>query len=586
MLWGPAVVRSSRSFLTIGGTFGILATTFATLHFGQLTLTLDLIVKLLISFAYTHGFTKIRAKFRRPKTHTETGSEDEKTAALATWESEEGNVARLSSVDDNTEHRLVQSSFTQSQQITTVVVGWREDEDLYRRCLQSLAADPRYGPVVAGIDGDTKEDEEMVNVFLDMFPTGVVIRLKEQLSKSLDRYMLSTNSSDIENEANNNLIMDHLSTFIYGHLEEAIFPQSIKDIQAVCIVQPHQSKKDILFTSLSFAAVISEKLNIPYIFSTDSDSIIVPDALTKIIDSLDSNPNTGGVSGHLRFSHPRPSFLTRMTASHYWFEQEIPKAQGAIFGATECQPGPCAGFRVSVLKSVLVPWFCQTVFGHRTVVNEDRHLTTRILWAGFAVHYAPGAIVHTDTPNTFDGWVKQQVRWSRGTMIETLWYPWMINQLSPWHVYSILKARIVPLLTFWYITSFALGFGGVIPKFNSMILLDTFCSIALQVIYLVQVSQDQATLSDVMWLVPSLVWYFLMSPGIVVWSLLTLLDDSWGNDPRAMNLGEGEKSEAGDAWIGSEVVMRVLKMKHVAFQSLWMAIVLSAAARASLVWSD
>ena len=200
-----------------------------------------------------------------------------------------------------------------------------------------------------------------------MFPNGIVIRLKEQLSKTLDQYMLSANLTDVEIEQNNAFIKDHISSFIRSRLTEAISAQSIKDIQAVCIVQPHQSKKDILFTALSFATLISEEHNIPYLFSTDSDSMIVPGALGKIINSLESDVNTGGVSGHLMFSHPRPTYLTRMTASHYWFEQEIPKAQGAIFGATECQPGPCAGFRVSVLKSVLVPWYCQRVFGHRTV---------------------------------------------------------------------------------------------------------------------------------------------------------------------------------------------------------------------------
>ncbi|PVH76865.1 glycosyltransferase family 2 protein [Cadophora sp. DSE1049] len=548
MLWGPALVRSSRSFLKIGGTLGILATSWTTLHFGQLTMTLDLIVKLLITFAYTHGFANIRSRLRKSKIYLETSKTNNQRAGFAKWQGKQLGVIEVTCLDDETDESLAQSSFTQNQQITTTVVGWREDEDLYRKCLEGLAADPRCGPIIAGIDGDTTEDEEMVNVFMDMFPSGIVIRLKEQLSKTLDRYMLSANLMDVELEENNAFIMDHVSSFIRGVIEEAVFPRSIKDIQALCIVQPHQSKKDILFTALSFAAVMSEELNIPYLFSTDSDSTII----------------SGGL------------------ASHYWFEQEISKAQGAIFGATECQPGPCAGFRVSVLKSVLVPWFCQRVWGHRTVVNEDRHLTTRIIWAGFAVHYAPGAIVHTDTPNTFEGWVKQQVRWSRGTMIETLWYPWMINQLSPWHIYSILKARAVPLLTFWYITSYALGFGHVIPKLNSMILIDLFCATSLQVIYLVHVSQGHAAPSDALWLMPSLIWYFVMSPCIVVWSLVTILDDSWGNLPRTMNFGDGEKSETSKAWTGSKAITGVVKMKHVAFQVLWLAIVLMAIVRASL----
>lgn len=200
-----------------------------------------------------------------------------------------------------------------------------------------------------------------------MFPYGTVIRLEELLSRTLEQYMLSASLTDVEDEQTCAFIMEHISSFIRGLLEEKIPSRSIKDVQALCIVQPHQSKKEILFTTLCFAGVVARELSIPYLFSTDSDSAIVPGALKKIITSLEGNDNVGGVSGHLRFRNPRPTYLTRMTASWYWFEQEIPKIQGAIFGATECQPGPCAGFRVSVLKLVLVPWYCQRTCGHKTV---------------------------------------------------------------------------------------------------------------------------------------------------------------------------------------------------------------------------
>lgn len=258
--------------------------------------------------------------------------------------------------------------------------------------------------------------------------------------------MLSTKLNDVEDEQTRSFIMDHMSSFIRGVLEGKLFPGSINDIQALCIVQPHKSKKDILYTTLSFASVIADQLGIPYLFSTDSDSSMVPGSLGKIFTSLEADANIGGVSGHLRFQNPRATYLTRMTSSHYWFEQEIPKAQGAFFGATECQPGPCAAFRVSVLKSVLVPWYCQRTCGHKTVcrdtfvivffilinlqvTNEDRHLTTRVLWAGFAVQYAPGAMVVTDAPDNFDAWVKQQVSRSRKIEAEfTLGY--MISLLT------------------------------------------------------------------------------------------------------------------------------------------------------------
>ncbi|KAH7321995.1 nucleotide-diphospho-sugar transferase [Rhexocercosporidium sp. MPI-PUGE-AT-0058] len=568
MLLGPTVVRASRSLLTVGGTAGIIATTLTTLRLGQLTLTLDLAIKLFITFAYSHGLTDIHSLFRKscnsPLHPREGPSILEQTDLVANHDEETPKTSEL----------------PHHERIVATVVGWREGADLYRTCLKGFATDEECGPVIAGIDGDTAEDEEMVEIFLNMFPHGTVIRLKEPLSRTLDQYMRSATLTDVEDERTCNFIMDHMTSCIRGILKEGMLHQSIKDIQALCIVQPHQSKKEILFTALSFASVVADELRIPYLFSTDSDSAIVPGALGKIITSLECDARIGGVSGHLRFRNPRPTYITRMTASHYWFEQEIPKAQGAIFGATECQPGPCAAFRVSVLKSVLVPWYCQRTFGHKTIINEDRHLTTRVLWAGFTVHYAPGAIVYTDAPETFDAWVKQQVRWSRGTMIETLWYPWMINRLSPWHIYNIMKSRMVPLITFWSMTSYALGFGTGVTELRNIVLVDIFCATSLQVTYLIHMSPDQPTPSDIIWLLPSIFFFFFMSPGIVVWSVLTIWDDSWGNVPRAIRWCNWEEKTPRSGLFALDGFQRVLRMRHVGFQILWMGILLIAAVRA------
>ncbi|KAH6699051.1 nucleotide-diphospho-sugar transferase [Leptodontidium sp. 2 PMI_412] len=538
------------------------------LHLGQLTLTLDLIIKLLFTFAYTHGFTNILSRSRKPN------------QSQPKHPGEQPIIFEHADGPASYEKRLPDTPLCQNQRIIATVVGWREDKDLYRKCLESFANDQSCGPLIAGIDGDTAEDEDMVKIFLSMFPYGTVIRLEELLSRTLEQYMLSASLTDVEDEQTCAFIMEHISSFIRGLLEEKIPSRSIKDVQALCIVQPHQSKKEILFTTLCFAGVVARELSIPYLFSTDSDSAIVPGALKKIITSLEGNDNIGGVSGHLRFRNPRPTYLTRMTASWYWFEQEIPKIQGAIFGATECQPGPCAGFRVSVLKLVLVPWYCQRTCGHKTNINEDRHLTTRVLWAGFTVHYAPGAIVYTDAPETFDAWVRQQVRWSRGTMIETLWYPWMFNRLYPWHIYSIIKARVAPLVTFWSLTHYALGSQNGMPAFRSIFLVDIFCATALQVTYLVHMSPDQPTHLDILWLLPSLFWFTFMSPGIVIWSLLTIWDDSWGNVPRAISRGNVEQHKAINSLFSSDVFQRLSKMRAVGFQILWMGIVLIAGFRA------
>lgn len=46
-----------------------------------------------------------------------------------------------------------------------MIVGWREDPDLWRRCLESYKAASGWAFMVVGIDGDGTDDEEMIDVF-------------------------------------------------------------------------------------------------------------------------------------------------------------------------------------------------------------------------------------------------------------------------------------------------------------------------------------------------------------------------------------------------------------------------------------
>ncbi|PBP23820.1 hyaluronan synthase [Diplocarpon rosae] len=582
--WARAAAKALRFSFTVAGTTAILATAWKSLQIGMFTLTMDVLVKLGITFAYAHGFTATDPRNWCWASASKSHHKSVEAPYLLDKDSssEDGSI----SSDDQS---CSMSEVEESPRITASVVGWREDAELYRNCLQCFAEDPVCGPVIAGVDGDTAVDEEMVDIFmnasqplrlgnsanpLQMFPGASVIRLTETLATTMEQYMLSAKLTNVEDAQTCEFIMEHLSSMIRCLIEGQTSFQAIRDARGICVVQPHNSKKDILFTTLVFARVISEELGLEYVFSTDSDSAIAPGGLEQVVSLFDKDTNTGGVSGHLRFIHSSHTYISRMAASHYWFEQEISKAQGSIFGATEVQPGPCAGFRISALNLILVPWYCQRIFGQKVVTVEDRHLTTRILWAGFAVHYAPGAIVYTDTPNTFNAWVKQQVRWSRVTMIETLWFPWMLTQLSPVHVYNIAKARAVPILAFCAITLYALGFWQGISV-SLTISADMFCALALQVVYLLNASVDKPTRSDLVWLVPTVLWFCLMTPGIVIWSLVTIFDDSWGNVPRGLGLSKENRQLS-----RSRFAEFLVEMRQTGFQLLWIGVLLAAALRA------
>jgi hyaluronan synthase len=171
----------------------------------------------------------------------------------------------------------------------------------------------------------------------------------------------------LHDEVGQAAIMERLQSHVLELLAEELLPSHPRDIRALCIVQPHRSKKDILFTSLVVATILARVKSTDFIFSTDSDSVVSPDAIPKMARKLNSDLNIGGVSGHMRFFHPNPTFITKVATSYYWFQQDVYKIQGAVFGANECQPGPVGAFRASALNKVLVPWSCQRILGRKMV---------------------------------------------------------------------------------------------------------------------------------------------------------------------------------------------------------------------------
>lgn len=169
------------------------------------------------------------------------------------------------------------------------------------------------------------------------------------------------------------------------------------------------------------------------------------------------------------------------------------------------------------------------------VSNEDRHFTTQILAAGYSVLHCPSAVVRTDTPNTIPKWFRQQVRWMRGTMVETAAYPNMRHRLFPWTIYTIIKTRLVPLAAFAVIVQTAAM--GRLPSWVNgvQVVRDFWLAAALQVGYLLaaQLNGVRPRGEDVLWALSAMAWFAVWMPAIVVWSLLTVFDGSWGTPMRA-----------------------------------------------------
>lgn len=152
-----------HSVLRIAATSGILAGAFALFQFGYLILTVDAVVKLVLTFLYTHLHSDDKSK------HTKADNPLSSRNLLAQLETEESK--ELEEAKEPLVSIVDLSSSDGEPDVVGCVVGWREDEELYARCLESLLTTPSCTTIVAGIDGDEVEDERMVDVFQKVWQT-------------------------------------------------------------------------------------------------------------------------------------------------------------------------------------------------------------------------------------------------------------------------------------------------------------------------------------------------------------------------------------------------------------------------------
>jgi len=171
---------------------------------------------------------------------------------------------------------------------------------------------------------------------------------------------------------------------------------------------------------------------------TDSDSVLAPDAIEKIIDVFVSDPSVGAVSGHGRALNANENLLTKIQDSWYETQFSVEKALESIYGSVSCVSGPLAVFRRSAIYNYIPAWEADTFLGQEFRFATDRQLTGYVLGSQYIgdklkkkyanspfvkgenyptrdwnVVYCNSAKVWTVVPNTFKKLVRQHIRWKK-----------------------------------------------------------------------------------------------------------------------------------------------------------------------------
>ncbi|KAK7923453.1 glycosyltransferase family 2 protein [Apiospora marii] len=267
-----------------------------------------------------------------------------------------------------------------SDDAVAMIVGWREDPELWRRCLESYKTASGWAFLIVGIDGDEPDDQEMINVFQETYPDqSCVLHIDEPLGEVAtavrereyaERKKSSKATTPLDEDAINEIAMGRCMDIARQHLEKHLLQQQGQGqgpIKHLLVSQRHLHKKGIMFTSLVFALVVAEQLGVRFVWTSDSDSLVRPDSVEGTIATMAADAGAGGASSGMVIHNADESLVARLSASVYWCDQYLTHALPASVGVSDCQSGPSAAFRLAAVRPILVPWYNQKVLGKRMV---------------------------------------------------------------------------------------------------------------------------------------------------------------------------------------------------------------------------
>lgn len=150
----------------------------------------------------------------------------------------------------------------------------------------------------------------------------------------------------------------------------------------------------------------------------DSDSFLDPYAIRNLVQPF-IEPKMGGVSGRTDVANTYTNTLTKMQSVRYYIAFRIMKAAEAYFDAVTCLSGPLSCYRKQIVLDNMDEWLNQKFLGQKATFGDDRAMTNFVLSKN-RTSYQDTAICSTIVPNTYKLFLKQQMRWKRSWLRESI----------------------------------------------------------------------------------------------------------------------------------------------------------------------
>ncbi len=175
----------------------------------------------------------------------------------------------------------------------------------------------------------------------------------------------------------------------------------------------------------------------------DSDSFLDSDAIRNLVQPF-KDPKMGGVTGRTDVANTYTNVLTKMQSVRYYIAFRIMKAAEGYFDAVTCLSGPLACYRKELVVKNIDKWLSQSFLGQKATFGDDRAMTNFIL-KGYRTGYQDTAVCSTVVPNRYKVFLKQQMRWKRSWLRESLMASRFMWRKEPFASVSFYMGLLVPV---------------------------------------------------------------------------------------------------------------------------------------------
>jgi len=254
----------------------------------------------------------------------------------------------------------------------------------------------------------------------------------------------------------------------------------------------------------------------------DSDSFIDKDCVRHLVKYF-IYQEVGAVSGHTDVHNYDTNLLTRMQAVRYYISFKIYKAAESVFGLVTCCPGCCSAYRRKYLMEFIDEWLDQKFLGKKCTFGDDRSLTNYVI-RKYRTIYCSEARAVTVVPDNFKKYIKQQQRWKKSWVRETLiasTFVWKTNPLASIFFYMYVFLALSGPIVFFRAVLWNPYFHGVSPV---VYFIGLFLMLFLHGLYY------RIDVGEKNWF--SAVVFFWFSTLILIWQLpwamIKIADNKWG----------------------------------------------------------